>query len=85
MAWLILSLAPLMVRTSRLHLLDVEEVALRYADTLSRSLERFPGVVLGHARARLQPPLQAHLDFCLASRKADFRTSWLHDAQLARE
>jgi cyclopropane-fatty-acyl-phospholipid synthase len=76
------ALAPVVARSSRLQILDVEEIGPHYAETLRRWREGFhrslPAVrALGHDRR-----FERVWDFYLASCEAGFRTRWLRDAQL---
>ncbi len=76
------ALAPVVARSSRLQILEVEEIGPHYAETLRRWRERFhaslPAVrALGYDRR-----FERLWDFYLASCEAGFRTRWLRDAQL---
>ena len=76
------ALAPVVAASSRLQILDVEEIGLDYAETLRRWRQRFhaslPSVrALGYDRR-----FERTWDFYLASCEAGFRTRWLRDAQL---
>ncbi len=76
------ALTPVVAASSRLQMLDVEEIGPNYAETLRRWRQRFhaslPSVrALGYDRR-----FERTWDFYLASCEAGFRTRWLRDAQL---
>ena len=76
------ALAPTVARSSRLQVVDVEEIGPHYAETLRRWRERFHASLADVRALGYDTRFERVWDFYLASCEAGFRTRWLRDAQL---
>ena len=79
------ALAGAVERSSRLQILDVEEIGPHYAETLRRWRQRFHASLQDVRALGYDRRFERIWDYYLASCEAGFRTRWLRDAQLVLE